>query len=369
MPPKPEKPRPDFPLFPHANGQWAKKIRGKLHYFGLWGDPQAALRDYLKNRDALQAGVSPTPVGVTVGEAVNEFLDAKAGRMESGELSRQTWTGYRWAGGELVKVLGRDTPLASLTPQAMEEVRRKFAKGRGVVSLGVLVRITRMVFRFAFDADLIDKPVKVGAHFKEPGKRVLRRARQAKPAQFFQATELRALLEKSRQPFTSHLWLAINCGFGAADLAALPRQAVNLATGWIDFPRPKTSVERRCWLWPETVDAVRDVWDRNALDALLFRTRNGELLVRSNEKGTRIDTVAQAFDRTCKAAGVDRGDRGFYAIRHTFETVAGESRDQVAVNHIMGHADSTMAGEYREWVSDERLRAVSEHVRAWLCTK
>ena len=53
---KPNKPWADYPLYAHNAGVWAKKIRGKTHYFGPWSDPQAALETYLEQRDFLLAG-------------------------------------------------------------------------------------------------------------------------------------------------------------------------------------------------------------------------------------------------------------------------------------------------------------------------
>ena len=55
-----------------------------------------------------------------------------------------------------------------------------------------------------------------------------------------------------------------------------------------------------------------------------------------------------------------------HMIRRTFETIAGERRDQVAVNAIMGHNPGDMASFYRQRIGDDRLRAVTEHVRRWL---
>ena len=63
------------------------------------------------------------------------------------------------------------------------------------------------------------------------------------------------------------------------------------------------------------------------------------------------------------------GNRNFYAARHSFETIAGESRDQPAVDSVMGHVDPSMAAAYRERISDDRLRAVVECVRIWLYPK
>src|SRR5262245_29838612 len=94
---KPAKPYPDFPLFPHATGRWAKKIRGKMHYFGPWADPDGALTKYLEQRDALHAGRTPRPdpEALTVKALANTFLNHKGDLRDAGELSPRMWVQYK----------------------------------------------------------------------------------------------------------------------------------------------------------------------------------------------------------------------------------------------------------------------------------
>jgi hypothetical protein len=74
-PEKPAKPRPDFPLYPHYVGQWAKRIRGVVRYFGPWADPEAALAKYLKQKDDLHAGRKPSDgKGLTIDKLITQFL-------------------------------------------------------------------------------------------------------------------------------------------------------------------------------------------------------------------------------------------------------------------------------------------------------
>ena len=76
---KPAKPYPSFPLTPHNNGQWCKKIRGKVYFFGVWDDADSALQNYLRVAEDLHAGRQPCAAsvvgqGVTVKDLCNQFL-------------------------------------------------------------------------------------------------------------------------------------------------------------------------------------------------------------------------------------------------------------------------------------------------------
>ena len=78
---KPRKPYPDFPLFIHRNGQWCKKIRQKLHYFGkVADDPEGknALERLNREWSYLKDGRTPPTEdmgdGCTMKTLCNAFL-------------------------------------------------------------------------------------------------------------------------------------------------------------------------------------------------------------------------------------------------------------------------------------------------------
>lgn len=128
---KPRRPK-VCPLFAHATGRWAKKIRGRLVYFGRWDDLDGALRRWAEQNDALLAGLpveSAKRSVLTVRELVNEFLNSRRLRIESGELAQRTFADYVAVGTKLADVLGRTRAVESLTPADFERLRSIVAKG------------------------------------------------------------------------------------------------------------------------------------------------------------------------------------------------------------------------------------------------
>ncbi len=370
---KPVKPHPDFPLFPHATGRWAKKVRGKLHYFGPWADANAALTKWLNQKDELLAGRVPRPPrdDATLRLLANRFLTAKEKLRDGGEITPRTFQDYHDTCARIIRALGADRFIDDLDAQDFESLRSELAKSRGPVALGNEIQRVRIVFRFAYDATLIPQPVRYGPHFKRPSRKVLRHARAARGLRMFEASQIRAMIKNAGMQLRAMIYLGVNAGLGNSDIGNLPKCAVDLKTGWMSYPRPKTGVARRCHLWPETVAAIKAAVAKRpspkdpADDGLLFITKRGYRW----SKDTPDSPVSKETAKILGELKIVRRGLGFYALRHTFETIAGETLDQPTVDYIMGHARDDMATTYRERIGDDRIKRVSNHVREWLFPK
>jgi integrase len=377
------KPYPEFPLTAHPSGQWCKKHQGRQYYFGSLDDWQPAFEKYEHEWPWIIAGKIPPPVGtgdgLIVADLCNKFLNMKRSRMESGELSAHSFAKYYETCELVVKHFGKHRRVDNLRPDDFEKFRSALSKGCGVVTLKSKVNRCRVIFKFAFDQRLIDRSVEYGRSFDRPSAKMLRQARNESGPRMFEAEEIRLILNAADSIMRAMVLLGLNCGFGNTDVATLPQTSVDLDNGWIDFPRLKTAVQRRIPLWPETVDAIQGGLvnrpePKDPTDAdLCFITVRGTRFVRVQEskktegRYVTINSLARRFESLLKRLSINgRKGLGFYTLRHVFETIGGESKDQVAVNAIMGHVDSSMAAMYRERISDERLKAVTDTVRGWL---
>src|SRR5207249_1293600 len=95
----------------------------------------------------------------------------------------------------------------------------------------------------------------------------------------------------------------------------------------------------------------------------------GELSPRTwaQYKDTSESPISYEVGKRLRALGINgREGLGFYTLRHTFRTVADEAKDQPAADYITGHEVPHMSAVYRETISDARLKAVTDHVHAWL---
>jgi len=412
---KPNKPYEGFPLFPHASGRWAKKIRQKTIFYGRWAnivagelvpvdDIEKSAADAKAEFDRCwpyhsQGRKAPdidAGEGCTIKHLCNAFLTAKQGMVETGELTQYSFAEYQRTTDSIVAFFGGDRRVDDLRQDDFGGYRTSLAKGCGLVTLKSKVNRARVVFKFASDRRLIDRPVDYGDAFNRPKPMALRKARNEAGEKLFSRDELRTLLDclegkpiaveghdkpvklDASAPMRAMVLLGLNAGFGNTDVASLPRSVVNLDSGWLTFPRPKTGIQRRVPLWPETVEALRKaIAERpapkdDADSDLCFITERGTRFVRMQKSSTEgrfvtINALSRRFESVLKKLGIgDRRGVNFYTLRHVFETEAGECRDQVAIDSIMGHVDSSMAGQYRERISDDRLKAVVETVRAWL---
>jgi len=255
------KPHPDFPLSVHPSGHWCKKVKGKLRYFGkVKEDPEGttAIQLWLDQKDDLLAGRTPrrTAGGLTVWELTQRFLTFKKDRLDNNEIGARMFAEYKATCERLDQQFGSNRLVADLAPDEFQKLRANIAKTWGPVRLGNEIQRVRSVFRYATESGLIDKAILFGPGFKKPSAKTLRQNRAARGMLLFTPMQIRKLIQAASPNLKAMILVAINGGLGNTDVAQLPIAAVDLVTGWLNYPRPKTGMPRRVPLWPETIQGL-----------------------------------------------------------------------------------------------------------------
>jgi integrase len=295
---------------------------------------------------------------LTVEHACNSFLTAKKQRVGSGELTTRTFGEYLRMCKRFAKSVGPLRLVSSLSPADFAAYRSMMAERWNIVAVGNEITRVRTLFRWVAESRLIPEPVHFGPEFKRSSAKSLRRHRREQGKKLYEAEQIHRLLRQSGENMRAWILLGINAGFGPEDCATLPLSAVDLDSAWMSYERRKTEIERSCPLWPETVQALRA--------AIAARPVSDEPNLFLNFQGAPYDsmTLCKQFRQIRCWAGINKS--GLYWLRHTFQTIAGGAKDEVAIRVVMGHADHSMGNTYREGVGRDRLLAVTNHVRAWL---
>jgi site-specific recombinase XerD len=355
---KPEKPYPEFPLYPHASGKWAKKIQGKIAYFGSWDDPNEALRLY---EESLVLQIENVPPALNVQTACNAFLTAKKKAVAERLLSERSFTDYKRSLKRFADFVGRDRNFENLQPRDFLAYKSKFAETNNPVTVGnEITRIKTAINWLA--ASKMAKMPDVGPDFKKPSAKAARRHKREMGVKLFTPAQIHAILDESGVRMKAMVLIGINCGYHNSDCETISLAQLQAAikTGTIEHAREKTEVERACPLWPETIAALKAWIDRRPQ----CKSKRAFVLPSGRDLSPVNCDVAKRFRAVREAAEISDG--GFSWLRKTFATFAGETGDQVAVNFIMGHVDGTVPGIYRQLVREHRLQKVVDHMRRWL---
>ena len=178
-------------------------------------------------------------------------------------------------------------------------------------------------------------------------------------------SQIQKLLENASTQMRAMIWLGLNCGFGCTDCAELCWDNLDLKNFRVSFPRGKTGIDRNLPLWPETVEALKQVAKSGEL---VFYTSKGNPWLRTiqstdrqgNQKYTKNDAISKNFSKLLNKTGVktEKGV-GFYTLRRTAATLTAESGDPFAVQRLLGHANLKMATTYVQDVSEQTDRAIN----------
>ena len=358
-----------FPLTLHTTGQYCKKIKGKMYYFG--SDKTAALQRYLDQATYLHGCQNnlkqqkPTGDNMTLKQLCDMYLNYQYSKLQADDLTARHHNDQIDSLDKLMAFLGQGRKVKGISTLDLQNYKRKLQKSYGsVCRLNLHISIMKAMFHWARRNDVLENIPNIDAISR--GK-IIHQERVT-----FNSEQISKLLSCADVKMRAMIWLGLNCGFGCTDCAELTWTDLDLANARVRLPRRKTGISRDLPLWPETIESLEKI---PKTGKLVFYTSRGNPYIQTllktdgndNGKYITLNTITTKFSRLIKKSGLDvpKGT-GFYTLRRTAATIAARSGDPFAVQRLLGHVDLQMATRYVLGVSEQTDRVV-ENSRMYVC--
>jgi integrase/recombinase XerD len=349
-----------FPLTLHKTGQYCKKIKGKIYYFG--NDKKLALQRYLEQSTVLHSGKCLPPVdksgSISIKYLCNLYLEHQQSRAAIGQIKLRHICDQKILLRDFVSSVGQSQSINNMsTIDIQNYVGMLIGKKKSPNTINNRIAAIKAMFNWARDNEVV---------ITMPNLKAIKKITKVKTEKFIFTTEqIINLLKLADVQIRVMILLGLNCGFGCTDCAEIKWDNLDLQNSRVIFPRGKTGVSRNLSLWPETVEVLNKMPHKGEL---VFYTAKGNPWVRminsidqnGNEKFTKEDAVSKQFSKLLKKAGIqtEKGV-GFYTLRRTAATLAARSGDPFAVQQLLGHADLKMASVYVQDVSEQTDRVTN----------
>lgn len=369
----------DSPLWLHkASGNWARKVKGRTFYFGRNYDE--ALKKWVAQKDRLLAGM---PIledrSPTLAELANVFIDALKQRAPTDGLSNTYVSSMILRLKKVVEVAGRDARLQSYTVAQWDQLRNNLFRnndgGQAAPNTkGHRIECVRILAKWANEREYTS--IKVPKSFCKPSKKQIREHRNSKRHQLWiTREEILALIQHADAITKPLILLGINLGLGPSDISRLRRDDIDLSKKevWIAIPRQKTGTIRHLYLWPETLDALREY---DAIrPAFALRIQDSDRLLLTVHRQPWIDStgdrVSPAFRRLREKAGITSSVTHYSLRRALLTAIINRGHPEHLAKAIAGHEDSgnILLEHYVGERDRSQIKACLLSVRKWLFEK
>ena len=368
-----KKDHPGYPLTAHPSGQWSKKIRGHVYYFGRLDDPDAALALWNQEGEYLLAGLTPPEYtnGMIVEELIGKHCIDVSDRVVTNHLSNATQRLYKVA-YQLLKEAGiYKIAIQSIGPQHFTIIQGILERsGRALRTQKNLIVAVKAIFNWGRQMGFYEHEIRYGPRFVLPSLNAIEAEQEEKGVcRFLERDLILEALGVASPVQKIAILLGINCGFYPGDTCAIPidRIHLNVIIPYHYFRRAKNRQRRMAALWPETVETIREYLDKyrspiESSERHLILTQAGRPY---GEYGA--DALSRSFNTLIK----DKRRKGasLGSLRHTYGTVVDLVPDQAMIDLTMGHTSKTLQKRvYRQFNLNEleRLSALAQIVREWL---